>query len=398
MTNSFINQAVNNNQINMTKRIKYKYFNLIYLSFILVSMLGVGLFNYIIDPYGIFNQFYLTKLNDIKPKKDDNDRLFKAVDIINLRPTTVIIGSSRTKQGIRTDHAAFSGQQNVYNLALNGANIYELKRYLEHAIYNQQNLKTVMLGLDFFMFNRWSENQPGFVEYRLEKKQIAYQDIINVLFSIDALQSSQQTISQSIIENEEQSDNLRGFQIRKDADNGQTKWRFESSIELSYEFYEKYDLSQQNLDYFREIVSLCQNNNIELLLFISPSHATQWESIAALGKWETFEQWKRELVKITSLWDFSDYNNITSEPIKDVMENYADSSHYRENVGNLILNRIYNQNIDQIPDNFGILITEDNIESHLANIRQRRQVWQQNNPEEAELVTNIMRKARKSQQ
>ncbi|GFZ91240.1 hypothetical protein [Okeania sp. KiyG1] len=73
---------------------------------------------------------------------------------------------------------------------------------------------------------------------------------------------------------------------------------------------------------------MCQENNIKLILFISPSHATQWEAIRATGEWSTFEEWKREVVKITPVFDFSGYNTITTEPIHNDMENYRDNSHY----------------------------------------------------------------------
>ena len=377
---------------------KYKQFNLTFLLAAFLPVLGVGLFNFIIDPYDIFNSPNLEKLNDVKVADDNNDRLFKAVDIIRIKPTTIILGSSRSKQGINPDNPLFKNKQPAYNLAINGPNVYEVKRYLQHAITNQKDLNLVVLGIDFFMFNKFLENQPSFLENRLEKKYIIPQDAINALFSLDTLDKSWQTVNESIKKDDDPNYGINGFMPHRKANDGNTKWRFNSAIKQYFDFHNQYELSEQYVNDFREIVSICQENNIELMVFISPSHATQWEAIRVTGKWDTFEQWKRELVKFVPVWDFSGYDKITTEPIEDQMSNYTDNSHYTPSVGNLVLNRIFNRNAESIPNDFGILITPENIEQHLANIRQQREIYVQNNSDQVQLVEDIHKKFLKDNQ
>ncbi len=67
---------------------------------------------------------------------------------------------------------------------------------------------------------------------------------------------------------------------------------------LNEEFYGKYLLSSERLNNFQKIVDICQQNDIDLKVFMSPTHATQYEAIAVSRLWSTFEQWKREIVKI----------------------------------------------------------------------------------------------------
>ncbi|NET72339.1 MAG: hypothetical protein F6K62_15805, partial [Sphaerospermopsis sp. SIO1G2] len=102
-----------------------------------------------------------------------------------------------------------------------------------------------------------------------------------------------------------------------------------------------------------------------------------------------FENWKKKLVELTPVWDFSGYNSITTEKLQDVMENYADSSHYTKPVGDLVLNRILGYQADQVPTDFGVLLTPENIESHLAKIRADREKWVKNNQDELQLVQKL---------
>lgn len=375
------------------KRKKYRRYNWMFLGAALMPVLTVGMFNIIVDPYDVFNTPNFLGINHSKPRKDNSDRLFKATDIIRIKPVTILIGSSRTKQGLDPNHPGLKNEQPAYNLALNGINLYELRRYLEHAIANQRKLDLVILGLDFFMFNTFVENQPTFSEKRLEKQQIFLDDFINVTFSSDALLASQETIVDSQInppDNIGYGDN--GFMPYRNPDPEKTQWRFESNIKVYYQFNGKYQLSTQFLDELKKVVELCQKYQIKLIPFISPSHATQWEAIRATGEWSTFEEWKRKVVKTTPVFDFSGYNSITTEPIHNDMENYTDNSHYTPKVGDLILNRILDYQEADVPNDFGILINPENIESHLEKIRKDREVWAKNNPDEVKLVKEIKQK------
>lgn len=372
---------------------KYRRFNLAFLAAAFIPTLSVGLFNVVIDPYDVFNTPNFFGVNHSKPDKDNNDRLFKALDIVRIKPVTLVIGSSRTKQGIDPNHPALKNQQPAYNLALNGPNFYEQLRYLEHAIANQKDLKEVILGVDFFMFNETLKNQPSFSEQRLEKQYLTLQDIINSTFSWDVLAASQENIVASMNETDKKDgygDN--GFMPNRKVKPEEMQWRFDSGIQLYYRLHSSYEFSEQYLADFKKFVELCKQRGINLKVFISPAHATDLEAIRVTGRWETFEQWKREIVKIVPIWDFSGYNSITSEAINSKMKNYVDNSHYTKPIGDLVLNRILSYRKESVPQDFGILVTPKNIESHTAKIRADREAWVKKNPTVVKLVQDLKRK------
>lgn len=368
---------------------KYRRFNFGFIAAALLPLFGVGLFNITIDPYGVFSSPTRQGLNQSKPRKDNNDRVFKATDIVKIKPVTVILGSSRTKRGINPKHPGLANLQPAYNLALNGPNIYEQLRYLEHAISNQKNLKEVIFGVDFFMFNSYLKNQASFSESRLNKQNITVQDAINFGLSIDSLVASIETIedSKKTLGQEKFSDN--GFTPYRDFKQSDNQWRFKAGINDYLRNHASYNFSDKFLQDFQKIVELCQKKNINLIVFISPTHATDLETIRATGAWDRLEQWKRDLVKITPVWDFSGYTSITTEPISTNMKNYVDNSHYTEEIGNLVLNRILSYQAETVPKDFGVLLTPDNVESHIDQIRADREVWAKNNPEEVKLVQEI---------
>ena len=89
------------------------------------------------------------------------------------------------------------------------------------------------------------------------------------------------------------------------------------------------------------------------------------------------------------MWDFSGHNTITLEPIQDVMENYVDNFHYTKLVGDLILNRILGYKDNEVPADFGVLVTKENLEFHLAKIRADRGEWVKIHPNELDLVESL---------
>ncbi|MBR6679075.1 MAG: hypothetical protein IKL58_01960, partial [Phascolarctobacterium sp.] len=74
-----------------------------------------------------------------------------------------------------------------------------------------------------------------------------------------------------------------------------------------------------------------------------------------------FNNFKREVSYVTDCYDFCDINFITKN-------NYFwyETSHPRYFTGEYIVNRICNKNLERVPDDFGKLVTKDNVEQYLA--------------------------------
>lgn len=395
---------------------KLNHFVRVWLLTMAVAFAGVAGINWLINPYGIYRGSpTVNGFNQIKPEKANRDRLVKAIDIIQKQPQHLFIGSSRTKQGINPDHEAI--EVDAYNASLNAVSSYELRRYVEHAIATQPDLEKVTIGIDFFMFNQVAnipvpettaqpffnpfEREPngnaqsGFAEYRLERSHLSPKDILATTFSIDAIVSSHETVLASRQSPQATPENENGFAPHPTATDNNTKSRFQHDLSIYFSRHSKFVLAPDTLTDFTKIVQTAKEAGVKLTVFISPSHAVQWEAIAQTGEWETFEAWKKALVAITPVWDFSGYSSVTTEPVRAGMDYYRDNSHYRPIVGDWVLSRLFGSEAEQqsVPDDFGVLLTAENIDSHLATVRQGRQRWRIANASTLNWVSDIRNQA-----
>lgn len=363
-----------------------------------VNLLLIVLFNIFVDPYGVMNSPTRVGFNKIKPGKDTHVRLFKTIEVTRLRTKMIVLGSSRSEFGLDPKHPALLNYQPAYNLAITGANMYETRRYFQHAIANQPSLKKVVLGIDFFMFNTYRESQPDFRENRLQTTKLTLLDTFDVTLSLNALTASIETIrANRSAPNDIGSfypNGLRDakYYIQHTYQNKPYKLIFKKTIQdflTRPDFYKRYQLSEASLNDLKTIVNTCKQRGIKLEILISPSHASEWETIRVAGLWPIFEDWKRQVVKIEPVWDFSGYNSITTEPISNHMKNYIDNSHYRKEVGNLVLNRIFHYQEETVPTDFGVLLTPANIEACLKKIRDQRGLWAKDNTDVVQLVEDL---------
>ena len=367
----------------MTRQFQRFYFALFVAA---IAPLGlVAACNWLINPYGVFATPKIVGLNHLKPEQKNLARIYKAFDLRHKQPEVILFGSSRVEEGLNIGHPALVGKNNyqVYNAGFQAGNPYEILKYLELAIAKNPQLKKVVLGIDFFMFNENLRNQETFSEARL-KSSYPVKDALSFLVSLDALTSSKDTVLLSRRNSKPTGSkpSLKSFQF----------WIKE--FLQNEQLYANYQFSENKLANFRQIVKLCQRNQIELTVFISPLHVTLLETIDVAGLWSEFEDWKQAISNITPVWDFAYYNSVTIETVQPEMSHYVDSSHYTQETGDLVLKQIFKTDLNEIPADFGKLVTPENINQHLTTTLEQRASWRQTQPPEVKLVRQITTKSK----
>jgi hypothetical protein len=363
--------------------LSFQSYNLLFLGS-LVSILGIVFgINCFVDPYNIFPRQQWSSWFQNKPALESHIRLSKYMQVPLVKPNVLLLGSSRIAGGMKITEKALSKNQVVYNLGLPAAPIDELKYYLQYVINNDKDraLKRVILGIDFFMFNTRQLSKEADQIKAKYNREPNFLDYVSTYFSLDALSSTTVTIESNFFPQNSRSTYLK-MPIRE-----RFKWWLGGFYKL---WYNDYSLSIQKLNYFREIVELCRKHNIQLDIFISPIHATHNQIMNGRNLWPTYEQWKKEIVNITPVWDFSDFSSITTEPISEQMKFYIDNSHYTPIVGDMIERRMSGKNTSDIPEDFGILINTDNIDDYLKQVRLHRQNWMQSVPRDRKFVDDIV--------
>lgn len=112
----------------------------------------------------------------------------------------------------------------------------------------------------------------------------------------------------------------------------------------------------------REIRELCRRHNILLVVFTTPHHRVVMDSLAE----KDYLDWLGALAAITPFWDFSGYNSVTLDD-----RNYLESNHHRPQVGAMVAARIFGDTRVPVPADFGVLVTPETVQSHLASLQRQ---------------------------
>lgn len=380
----------------------------------IVTIVGfTGLINFIVDPFDTFQLIEFEGLNRNKPAMYTNNSVAKARLVNQLKPVSLVLGNSRSEVGINPESTLWHGAGHPrFNLSLASGDIADALTFLKFANAIQP-VKHVILTTDFLMFkaNRITdENREIKRKARLNEFYTDDKKTINwfySLFTLDALKASLHTLGiQDMSKDYSYKRNgMRSYRILEEehlrSGHRQMFKKSEEYFKLS-KFYQKLDndyylfsptsRTAPGLDAFQALVDMCHQNEIDLAIIISPIHARLLDLIKENGNWLEFENWKRTLVDIAhnanqkraaekqiTLWDFSGYNAITMEKIpvagdnKTKMQWYWEASHYKEITGDMILRRIFSHQLPAtVPNDFGILLSKDNIEMHIKRSGARK--------------------------
>lgn len=137
-----------------------------------------------------------------------------------------------------------------------------------------------------------------------------------------------------------------------------------SYFRINNGIYKNYKFSYEYLEYFKNTIEYCKKNNIKAFVYIPPMYSEHFDAINSAGYFDEFELFKKEIVKITDFIDFTGHNIISENK-----NNYWDSSHLRVEMTNQVMARVFNDKEINIPKDFGILVTKENIDVHLQNLR-----------------------------
>ncbi|MDD5103963.1 MAG: hypothetical protein PHX93_06250 [Candidatus Peribacteraceae bacterium] len=296
-----------------------------------------------------------------------------------VKPASMSMGSSRAGS-IPITHRGWNGQR-VMKLVLPGATYSEERQFLEHA-QAIHPLRVVTLETSYE--NIYNKIPGQFDPDRLlrvtgQNNRLRFglrviQDYMTVLFSADS-------IEEGIME------------------------FFEVAWTPRLQYYERLDAlrkvygttgegnknnQEDPMKELKDMLTFASDHKIQMYIFISPLRAPYEESEYRRIGFEKTEQWKRDLMRLLTeekrrsgythpLWDFSGYNTVTLEEVPPSgvfydMRWFSDAAHFKEVTGAMILDRLFDTCAEpcEIPEDFGVQLTPENIEEHLAKVRADR--------------------------
>lgn len=355
--------------------------------------------SYLLDPLGYFRTNGLRSKSFLGERVWGHDRTAKALALSGLRPDTLLLGTSRVKQGFDIDDPEIQKYiGNAYNLALSAATMDEMDRFIRYALIFHTP-SNIIIGLDFSQFETvQSRVTPAF----MDNDASALGRIVGMLQRIGfALWSKNALISAAEMSFKKHSNYLNGS---RNLDHKERKLQrigvraqslaFERSIasRLKHGSDMTYKGSLDTLDL---VADYACSKNIHIRLFISPLHIRQLLLLKTLGLQENFFSWKRDLTDITEkhrrygcgidLVDFSRISEYTTEPlpaIDDLKTSphwYWESSHYKAALGKLVIRRLWDRK-HAIHD-FGISLNSEGIDHEIQASRDELIQYQNTHPE-----------------
>ncbi|HTW87203.1 MAG TPA: hypothetical protein VMD75_04280 [Candidatus Binataceae bacterium] len=294
-----------------------------------------ALANYLLNPYGAWNTALIDPI--FRKPKDEHVALPFVVRRADL--ATLLVGTSRVVFGMRIDSLAANG---FVNGGIRAASLRESCAIVDAALANP-HLKRIVWELDFFQFDRsWDADNP---EFERRVKGGAGTVIEDALLSLAALDNGMNDLKRM----------MRGRARLPDTARTEVPWPPEvicreyaaqlgrglvstpaaaiiQQISVNMPNYQNYHFSQNFWDRFRATIAAAQRRGVMVILFVPPMSEYELEVIRHAGQWDEFERWKRRLVAIAPVIDFSGYNRLARAD-----DYYSDVMHHKTPIGESLL-------------------------------------------------------------
>ena len=182
---------------------------------------------------------------------------------------TVFLGSSHFYKGINTDEIG----QKVFNLSFGGRNYFTLYYFLKAHIKTMPSLKQIILEADYHNFTSYISNNSinhPFIKYVDFPELLKIKGLLFILSRVNYLTVLDERLGKSFF-----IDNALGYLISNHKLSlFQATWisRVPKTSEgrAKLHFEDRKPINQEMVLYFNKIISLCRENNIEIITLQMP--------------------------------------------------------------------------------------------------------------------------------
>jgi len=381
----------------------WKRYLIIYFAVFITGASLFASYNLIVDPLGRTQWVNKKKFNEVKFYATSLIRDFKANVLYLCDYDHFILGTSRVESGV---NPAWLPEGRGFNGALGGSTSQEV-RYVTDYLLEHQKPKTVVWGLDFIQFNDRRPLHPGF-EASFFYPDVAPWLLFKYALSADTYEKSQQVLAQNRFQDIKLCNYDGLSQLPELTVDPQTAFyvtikRYVHNEEL---YNPRFNFGEERLREFEYVVTRLKEEGVDVYLFIPPIHSAMQESINAVGLESEFVRWRRALVESlgrinegvpedeqVKLWDFTGNNSINDELIQvdtGRSDNFRDPAHMRLAVGELVMDRVLGRNNLDVPDDFGVALTPDNIDAWERDSIAGRDAYRAGSPWMMEQIEEIV--------
>lgn len=357
-------------------------------------------FNWVMNPYNVFDPPVLKGINDRQPFLHSQERFYKACAVIQQQPQTVILGSSRADIGLSPQHPGWS-RQPVYNLGVAGAPLEVMAKYFEHAVAVAP-VKKALIMLDYASQEMPPEVRPAVRDRWLDHFQNGIREpetaarLHLALLSWGATSTGTRTLftKESDVTHypDGQLDNHDCWQRLQEKQHTNPHWNWEKSFSLGLiPFSGRLSFGRQ-WEHLQHIFDLAARHDVEVTYVISPTHDLLWQRCIDEENMDTVLAWRSELLQqahegsrrlgrpMPVVWDFALAEAAGMSPAALMQEMksqpgtslplYLESSHFTQRLGDRLLDRVLLDPAGPDPA-CGVKLEVAMLPGHLARLRQR---------------------------
>lgn len=341
----------------------YKKFNIKLFKIFVTLILFIGLLNYIVNPYNIFdNKFFCNLFLKPEAKVQERYTKFIALKLDKRKIDTVFLGTSRADLALSKIYYKKLTDNNAENLAMGDFYVYEFIDVFKKLILIHPEVKKIYVGIDFAMFKKNRNDDNKYTRYKIsEIKNITSSELGFSFLSLKSTGNSIWTVIKNLMRIENRMFTYEGTKhifVNPDIEN-----EFKDNLDKYSNTYKKFELDNSLFKLLKQLKNMCEERNINITFFIMPSHITD-EYLIYKNCFEEYEKWKIELTKIADIYDFQYPNVYSEEKISPDMKYFFESSHSTYLLGNIILDVLMGKNKE-----FGHLLTKDNVETQVIKDR-----------------------------
>ena len=321
-------------------------------------LLSVGALNFFMDPAWTFSHSH--RFNNVQGASNERIQKSNLLHFKKANYDALLLGSSRVTFFNQNDFK----NNHVFNYAFSLGMPQEYAPYIDYAKkQNMQDIKKVYLGVDFFGSNKNFHNDVNPKEVFETIEGCCYR--YRMLFSIDSLKTALFSFKAALTHNPGYRSYRRNnitmsaprseASVKKDVENKAIK-AYMGDI-LHYAF---------NPEYVNPLKQLKEKNpDTQFIVFTTPTSDVYLKKLFELGHKEAYKQWLTALVDtFGSVYHFMDFNDVTTH----YEHYYIDYHHLYPRYTSWIVDRLEGRDNPKIPQNFGILLNKENLQSYLDRI------------------------------
>jgi hypothetical protein len=345
---------------------KYRRWFLTVIASLIAVRLLIVLINYTVDPFDVFGTGLLLPVTP-------NERFLKTEYLIENpgKYNTYIMGSSRSNLVSCNVAEKYLMNSNCYHLTVTGGSWLDNWYFLNNLIKSGTRIDNLIIitSFDVWRFHGIDKNYQKKLHpiYTGETYFDFYFEYLKIVPLENIIRKVLDNINGAKIQYNLPGDGtfIYSFWDRQIADNHEEYILSEKSFHENLANREKSHLNAKyhkiNIKMLKQFSSALNKLNIKTLVLVAPNNYNR------LNKFNTLD-YLNFLQKLfdggfSEIWDFNGYNSITLDN-----RNYYEQTHFRPHVGELMLAKIFNDTAVDVPADFGVKVTRENLYVHIDNI------------------------------